>query len=290
MPDILVGLVRFSEPKNMVIETIGALLSQENINLHILLVDQSDDPISNSDIVHSSSNLKIFAERFSGLSAAKNFIIKNRTSDYVIFLDWDARPIAVTWARSFLDFMLLNPQAGIVFSKVLNVYPKNNLWFLLKSRIICEFFSHVDLWAVQKNHKRAIGGNTCINFGLIWTKFFNESLGRKPWSLNSGEDTLFSLEVSLRFPIFYSPEMPVAHFIDGKKINFLWICRRVYHWARFKWRYGTKIESYCVNNIQDKASLILFVPIYFLWFFVWKVSKLFTLFRKHNHGFWKTLE
>lgn len=224
------------ESANCVVQSIRNVRKDVKV---IVIVDGSEYIVS-EDIIHKYSedeNLKIkVMEKNEGLSAVRNYAIKNVETEYLIFFDDDVLmedDVFTHYVESFSEGY------DIVGGWIL--LPHNHK---AMPKWLPDLYS--SLIGIHTFEKKIWGANCGINARKAREAniYFDTNLGRKNRSLLSGEETSFVQEycAKLKAKTFFDEKIKVYHNISESRYNISYLLRRAF------WQGRTEV---CRNNICE---------------------------------------
>jgi glycosyltransferase involved in cell wall biosynthesis len=194
--------------ENYIYRGLDSCINQTYSDIEIIVVDDgsSDNTYSIAKkYSESDSRVKLYRQKNSGVSAARNFGLNVCTSDYVLFLDSD-------------DWLELN-----TVEEMVNHLPKNNEDCLVSAETT---YCHIDKNEIKKEKLSTIMKKTemnaedallyfegkpyklqCCSYKLFSMKVIHENALRFDETIHHGEDGLFVFEYLKRVRKFvYFPE------------------------------------------------------------------------------------
>lgn len=268
-----IGITRFKEDDILLIKNISYLILQKKVRAEILILDQSS-ALRWSSLAYlfkklSSKKIKIkyYPEcKFSGLSVARNFVLKNSIYKKVLFLDCDAMACP-DWAFQICSELTFQNTA-IVGTKIIPVWANkpNNIH---RHPLIRSFYSLLDLGS----QKRKVPKIIWASFGLHKDKIdqdFDENLGyalsRRTW----GEETDMCRHVSARgYDVIYVGTIFVYHIISAKRMELSYLCSSLYYTWFFRWiNLGRPQPHNSLLNIFYPINFLVYMLfiVYLLWY------------------------
>jgi glycosyltransferase involved in cell wall biosynthesis len=172
-------------------------------------------------------NIKYIYEPRQGLSNARNAGYENSLSEYVAYIDDDARAMP-DWLSNIQSFISLYPEVK-VFGGPYNAfsitpvpswfppeYGKHNLGTVIRKVEIGSEWIH--------------GSNIVFKKSILERfKGFQNNLGMSGNKIGYGEETRLLLDISSsNIDIYYVPDMMVEHLIAPYKISLIWLLKSNY--------------------------------------------------------------
>lgn len=271
---ITVGITRYREPDELLINTIKSVLNQQWVKVNIIFIEQFPS-IYVKHFAHDNSIEYLEWIDCPCLSSARNKMINLCRTDVIILLDVDAEPIDANWAKCLCVFLEEYKNCGLVFGKLM---PQHNSIFwkiVFRSPWLSEIYSCIDLWEKTLKMSKWIWWNSAILLSRIPKILFREDLWRRPGKISWWEDSYFCKELIQQWlEIYYLPQATVKHYIDNKKLNLLWLCKRIFEWGRARTIIGGKPSTFCnKKSFMDIIFQFILAPIYISGYVYQKIYK-----------------
>jgi GT2 family glycosyltransferase len=197
-----------------------------------------------------------------GCAHARNIALRLCSTDILLWTDPDVL-LAPDWACT-LSRTLLNRGCAIVGGKILPRWVVSPRWYM-KSNIMADHYSLIDLGPEDRETDRIIGGSMGINVGLLGREvFFDERLGRKDGTLLGGVDAEFC-ERALKkgFKIYYAGATTARHQIPESRMKLSWILNKFFYSGISRsLRGGRPSPMNKKREMADYVVLCFFVPLY----------------------------
>lgn len=245
---------------------LGSLVIQDpNYTFTVLIVDNAS-----SDDTQTVS--RYFCQRFNhfqylfepklGLSQARNTGMLKANSDYVAYLDDDALADP-DWVKNIFKFIQTHP--GVIafggpyshfsFAQIPDWYPLDTVRYSLG-----------DHEKIIEIGKEWISGSNMIfhRQTLIALNGFSLKLGMKGRSPGYGEETDLLYRIQDRqFPVYYSPTIPILHWVNPEKLSLSWLLSNYFFIGQSSIHISAKKHTYISRLYMLTASIIL-IPFRFI--------------------------
>jgi len=223
---ISISIATYNRPQGLrkVMSGIEALEVAENINLRVIIVDNSNDgnasEYSKSQVESFRWPLSYFHETERGISFSRNrglLEALNFGDDYIAFIDDDERP-SPSWITELLQAIKLT-DASAVSGAVKARFETKPPWWAEKGRFF-DVLDYPDLTAVDFGHT----SNALVNLKIVRRISLNFD---HDFALSGGEDTLFfkGLRNSGQITAF-SRKALVTEFITSDRATLPWLLKR----------------------------------------------------------------
>jgi glycosyltransferase involved in cell wall biosynthesis len=278
MQKITITLTRYAEPNWLLLETLSSLVEQEQVIATVLMLDQKNDQeIIDFCQQNSTPNIQLLYQTIpaKSLSFARNEAIRMCETAILLYIDTDA--IATpNWAYELSEGMH-KQDAAVGGGKIIAKWHCKP-GFLQKSPLVLEQYSMLDLGDDDLEVKKIIGANFGLNIHkLEKLACFDENLGRKNGKLLGGEETsLCAAAIKAGYRVFYFGKSKVYHQVLPERINFKWICKRMYYGGYSRALQGgmpspnNKTKQW---NKWDVFALCCLLPTYVLGFVFAKLDR-----------------
>lgn len=243
----------------------------------IIIIDNNSEDNTQAIIKKYQNVLPItcFLEKNQGLSYARNRGIKEANTEYLAFLDDDAKPDP-SWLQQAIKIIRdKGPQifGGPIYPFYLHNKPR---WFLDKyeTRKVTEQSRYVN------ELTNFFSGSNFFITKLLCQKVkgFDEKLGMKGKKISVGEDTNFQIKTSrLKIPRYYELGLIVYHYVPTSKMKLSYI---------FKRKFWSGYYSNLIFGKQKNIILILLSLFYNLISFLLK-GLLFFLRQRKKFKYWQ---
>ena len=273
---ITIALTRYNEPDWLLNLTLESLGRQREVNAKVLELDQSVQK-KTKDFCNRlcSENIefdyRVIASK--GLSYARNVAISLCQTDILLFTDPDV-VLASDWAYC-LSRTLMNNNCAIAGGKIIPRWESRPRWYM-KSNIMTDQYSLIDLGDAEKETGRIIGGSMGINIKQIGHQaYFNENLGRRKGTLVGGGDSEFcERAIQNGFKVYYTGRTVAHHQILESRMNLIWIIRKFYYSGFSRAIRGGRPSA--MNKKRGTADYIVlgvFAPFYSIGFLMGLLNK-----------------
>jgi cellulose synthase/poly-beta-1,6-N-acetylglucosamine synthase-like glycosyltransferase len=277
MKKVSIIVTRYNEPNKLINPCLIALSKQKGIQAKVYFLDQKEDDETKSLCKRlSNKNIKIICKNIpaKSLSYARNIGIKLSKTDIILFTDADAIP-SQNWAFELTKTFNSKENIVIVGGRATAKWLTNLKWYH-KSNILIDVYSTLDLGKEVKETDRIVGVNFGLNKKLLKTEaFFDESQGRRPNSLLSGEDCdLCKRTRGKGFKIFYNGNAIVQHQIQKERMGLFWIMKRFYYGGYGRAILGGMPKTYTdKRNVYDRLLILIISVPYIIGFLKGKITK-----------------
>lgn len=264
---ITVVVTRYNETNQQLLICLKSL-SDQTINVHVLVLDQVTDSHVKQKIFYlNNNNVKFIYLNISrtSLSFARNKGVSIAKTNIVGFCDADCK-LQKNWAEEIKKIFKDEKYVAIVGTKVSPKWGSRPLWFN-KSKLIQEMYSMIDLSDEVMEVDKVVGASFAVNKNLLKNEcYFDEKLGRKNGRLLGGEETDLCERASRKgFKILYTPKTEAIHYVGKVRISYNWIFNRAY-WGGFsRAMKGGKISTFNRTKkliTPDLLGMGLIVPFY----------------------------
>jgi GT2 family glycosyltransferase len=279
-PDLVtIALTRYSEPDELLEGCLKAIAAQEKVRARVLVLDQKESlPIKSMCGSLSSDNLafEYLVVPESGCASARNTAINLCKTDILLWTDPD---IIVTsnWAY-ILSSALLNPEWVAVGGKIIPDWRRRVPRWYMKTNIMKDHYSLIDLGDGEKETDRIIGGSMGMHIRRIGANaYFNERLGRQKGTLLGGVDAEFCHRIiRAGWKVFYIGQTTALHQIPQSRMNISWIVKKFYYGGISRGlRGGMPSPMNKKRKLEDYAVLFFFSPFYLAGLLIGIVTKRF---------------
>jgi len=262
---ITIALTRYNEPDQLLNLTLESLARQQEVTAKVLVLDQSFQK-ETKDFCDSlcSENIEFDYQVIpsKGISYARNVAVNLCQTDILLLTDPDML-LASDWAYC-LSSTLMDKNCAIVGSKIIPRWHSHPRWYM-KSNIMTDQYSLIDLGYAEKETSRIIGGSMGINIKQIRRQaYFNENLGRRKGTLLGGADSEFcERAIQNGFKVYYTGRTVAHHQILESRMNLLWISRKFYYSGFSRAMRGGRPSA--MNKKRGTADYIVlgvFAPFY----------------------------
>jgi len=200
--------------------------SQEYFN--VIVIDNNSKDSTKQIVNNFSDKLPIgyFLEKKQGLSHARNRGIREARTDYIAFLDDDAKADK-KWLSTALEIIDSKKPAifgGPIYPFYLTTKPK---WFLDEYEI--RKLSNHSRYFNQEN-KYLSGSNIFFKKNVFnQIGLFNVNLGMKGRKISMGEEVKLQIIANKKkISRYYDPDLKVYHLVPGYKMKISYITKRVF--------------------------------------------------------------
>ncbi len=185
--------------QNFVFKTIQSVLSQTFTDFEVIIINDGSTDESELEILKCDDlRVKYFKQKNKGLSATRNFGIKNAKSDYLVFLDADD-----TWETEFLNKILslvVNfKEAKIYGTNYFELYPNG---IKMKPKTTLSLFEKDDL--ILNYFEASLGQPIYCFCSVCFHKLVFKTIGLFDETVTFGEDIDFNIRANLKFKVAYS--------------------------------------------------------------------------------------
>jgi glycosyltransferase involved in cell wall biosynthesis len=228
--------------------------------------DNTNDVVT-AFIREKSPAIALVQEHRKGLSYARNTGLERAKGDVICFLDDDVF-VSDGWLEGLLAAFALSNDVGCVAGQIRLRYPEKSRPAWLDGR-------YNGLFSECRRGERSfllprgddfIGANFALTRKAVSVVGpFNTALGRKQYSLLSGEDTEYAERLWKQgFTIAYSAEGYVYHRVLPERLTYQWIAKR-YFWAgvtnslKRNWFYPLSVITRLLSSsLLVLAGLLIF--------------------------------
>lgn len=262
--EITVTLTRYAETDRLVLGALESLAAQRGIRASVLFLDQVPTPeISERCRALSTDSVAITHREIpvKGLSFARNQAIEGSTTDKLLFLDADA-VADPDWARHMSD-ALDGERIAVAGSRIVPLWDGRPL-ALARSRLVLDQYSVFDLGPGQRTVNRIVGAAFGIHRRRLGRDArFDETLGRRPGTLLSGEESELCERAQHRgLGILYEGRALVHHRILPARNTYRWLFRRFFYAGLNRAWLGGAPNPSAPLDAFDLAVLPLVLPVY----------------------------
>ena len=231
MISINIALTRFKEPDWLLNLTLESIARQGEVRAKVHVLDQFFSQ-ETEDLCKGLCSERIVFEYqvipSHGCSYARNYAISLCQTDILLWTDPDV-VLSSDWAH-YLSQTLVNKKSAIVGGKIIPLWHRIPRWYM-KSNVMTDQYSLIDLGEDQKETDRIIGGSMGINIKQMGQEaYFDENLGRKNGTLLGGVDAEFcERAIQKGFKVYYTGQTVSQHQILESRMNLIWIARKFYY-------------------------------------------------------------
>jgi len=209
--------------------------------------------------------LTVFLPKDNGIAYARNSVIEDIRTPYIIYTDDDTCPDE-KWLEQLIGSF--NNPIGNIGAVVGAVIPDWN--YTYNSRFPKEFYWIIG-YSDYAEGKRIVRNGFCSNLAIkkdILVKIggFNEDFGYKPKRCTVGEDTVLGIDLfNNGYVTLYNPKAVVYHEIAESRLKLKKLTYRAFAEGRTKAIirniYGNDMILYEKGHLQKIISLLLFKPL-----------------------------
>lgn len=181
-------------------ECVDSIVQQDFPCLEILIID--DGSIDNSLIVarelsRKYSNIRVFSQKNSGVSAARNFGILESRGDWLMFVDPDDK-LKKFCISSLSDHISEGVDIVAACCEVVEENKRIINYFFSEDRIFSDFESKKDLYMQLMDSQYGQPQKFCTAIGVPWAKLYRKSFLIKnrlmfDVSLKRAQDNVFNM-------------------------------------------------------------------------------------------------
>lgn len=258
-------------------QTLCAITNQIQNDIEVILIDDGsldDSHVICCDVARSYSNILVYSQLNSGVSASRNVGLMNAKGEYVLFCDADDIP-SVNWVKVLINtceqlstdvtYGAFRKQQGDHF--ILNQIDES-VHLFLDNKNICQLLSlSMSVWNFPYFEIKNF-------FGTVWRSAYRRTFIIKnsilfPTDISLGEDLLFNLSFLRRRPKISFTSEYVYTYIENRQsathnnLNIIWL-RYKKLWSKvkmellrqsisleyLKW-YNYQLRNYMVNAIIE---------------------------------------
>ncbi len=242
-------------------ETLPTIF-QQNISTDyydVLIVNNNSTDNTNdiiSSLIINNNNASLIDEPQQGLSYARNTGYKAATTEWIIYLDDDAKA-PKSFIKKALDIATSNKYdcfGGVYYPWYKYGKP---VWFKDRYASTAEFYKKTDGHKLQY----ASGGILAIKKSILLEfNGFPVNLGMKGNKMAYGEETLLQCQMRKRgYKIGIIPSWHINHIVNRYKLKSNWFIKNGYVTGRDAWvTYGEKVSVKLIN----KYFLFIFATLY----------------------------
>ena len=216
------------------LESLVAQTADKSLYEVIVINNNSTDTTQDiaEEFAKSYPNFRVVTETRQGLSFAKNRGIKEAKGDLLFFLDDDA----IVDSKSLALYRIYYEDMGFrcMGGKILPWFRDNSCklpcWLNKTNWGALSMLDQGDMVKRVLYPEFPYGGNLAVakyifeEFG-----FFNEDMGRRGNSLNSGEEMEFMLRLERAgIPIYYVPDAKIYHLVQKERLTKIFFFKRFY--------------------------------------------------------------
>jgi len=228
---ITIALTRCQEPYWLLNLTLESIARQGEVRAKVYVLDQSFHQETKDFCKSLCSESIVFEYQVipcQGCSYARNYAISLCQTDILLWTDPDV-VLASDWAY-YLSQTLVNKKCAIVGGKIMPLWHKRPRWYM-KSNVMTDQYSLIDLGEGEKETDRIIGGSMGINVKQMREEAcFDENLGRQNGTLLGGVDAEFcERAIQKGFKVYYTGQTVAQHQILESRMNLIWITRKFYY-------------------------------------------------------------
>ena len=277
---ITIALTRYKEPDWLLNLTLESIARQREVIAKVHVLDQFFSQETKDFCIKFSSESIVFEYNVipcQGCSHARNYAISLCQTDILLWTDPDVI-LKSNWAY-YLSQTLVNKKCAIVGGKIIPLWYRIPRWYM-KSNVMTDQYSLIDLGEGEKETDRIIGGSMGINVKQMKEEaYFDENLGRKNGTLLGGVDAEFcERAVQKGFKVYYTGKPVAHHQILESKMNLIWITKKFYYSGFSRAMRGGRPSAMNKKKaISDYVILGVFAAFYITGF-------LMGLLKKRNRG------
>lgn len=231
--------------------TLESLRVQTNSNFKTIIVDNnSTENIKGIVEKFKNNSIKYYKEEKVGLSFARNKGFKESDTEYIAYLDDDAKA-EETWVENILK--IIEEEKPDIFGGPIYPYylDRKPAWF----KDSYETRTHGDSARQLNENEFLSGSNIIIKRSLLEElNGFRTDLGMKGKELGYGEETDFQARYknqNSKFKIKYYPSVKVFHYVNPKKMTLKYRFQNLYKSTQSSNKIGHK------NNPFSKILKVL---------------------------------
>lgn len=264
---ITIALTRCEEPDWLLNLTLESIAGQGKVRAEVYVLDQSLHQETKDLCKRLNSENIVFEYQVipsKGCSYARNYAISLCKTDILLWTDPDV-VLASDWAYC-LSRTLMDKNCAVVGGKIIPRWHGIPRWYM-KSNIMTDQYSLIDLGQGEKETDRIIGGSMGINVKRMGQEAcFDENLGRKNGTLLGGVDAEFcERAVQKGFKVYYTSQTAAQHQILKSRMNLLWASRKFYYSGFSRAIRGGRISAMNKNRaITDYLVVGMFAPFYII--------------------------
>ena len=164
---ITIALTRYNEPDQLLNLTLQSIARQRDVKAKVHVLDQSFQKETQDFCKGLCSESIVFDYQViasKGISYARNVAVSLCQTDILLLTDPDV-VLASDWAYC-LSRTLMNKNCAIVGGKIIPRWEARPRWYM-KSNIMTDQYSLIDLGYAEKETSRIIGGSMGINIKQI---------------------------------------------------------------------------------------------------------------------------
>lgn len=228
---ITIALTRYKEPDWLLNLTLESIARQGEVRAKVYVLDQFFHQETKDFCKSLCSESIVFEYQVipcQGCAYARNYAIRLCQTDILLWTDPDV-VLSPDWAYC-LSQALVNKKCALVGGKIVPLWHRMPRWYM-KSNIMTDQYSLIDIGEGEKETDRIIGGSMGINIKQMGQEAsFDENLGRKNGTLLGGVDAEFcERAIQKGFKVYYTGQPVAHHQILESRMNLIWITRKFYY-------------------------------------------------------------
>lgn len=223
MITIDIGIITFNRPQKLLylLERITDLNIDDTFTISkIIIVDNSHDfSISKSSdrIFRNNNKVHLIHEAKAGIPFARNAVVRNSDSDYLVFIDDDEYPDK-NWLIEFVR-TARELKCDILQGPVIPVFDNEPAIWIKNAHTRKRYYTGYML--------NSMATNSLMIKKSVWQEFEN------PFNINfamtGGSDSLLGRElISLGYDVIWCDEAIVYEFVPEERLRLRWIMQRHY--------------------------------------------------------------